>query len=265
MNTELQSILTVNMMFCDNDKDFVPDAIKSLNPNWNLVLQKNIKGNATNKITRVNDRLMLIDNYYTGDFNFSMARNVMRTASHTEWILSLDADERLLTHQHYQLEQLLKIMPQNCGAIGVVIISPLDYDTDVPASEGIHVSKSSATRIFRHDLVWEHPIHETMVFDMARRGLSQFNSGILIHHLGYSLGHEEYIRKLRRNYGALSKLDTGNMSQEERKYYMMKLQDTAMSLRQAEAKPNYNIYGKQDQQDEMKDKIKQFINGDKTI
>jgi len=249
-------MITVNIMFHDGDKYLIGDAIQSVSPRWNIVLQKNIKGNCTNKIRRISDNIITIDNYYTGDFNFATARNNMRIHSRTDWVLSLDADERLLTHQHYQIEELLKIMPEECGSIGVLIISPCDYDNDRPAHEGVPIITSTAARLNKQSLVWQHSIHETVIFDMERKAYKLFNSGIIIHHLGYSLGADAYYNKLKRNFEALKCLDYGQMTAQEHSYYREKLMITEIALTR-QARSNKISY-KYSHSEEVENQVRQF-------
>ncbi|OAB47012.1 glycosyltransferase family 2 protein [Paenibacillus antarcticus] len=131
--------------------------------------------------------------------NFSKPRNEALRHANTEWILILDADERLLTPLHILKEQLSSIESQ----IQAVTVTVDNLVSRQPENRVTH----QALRLFRSDRDYEfrgiiHEQIEPSIID--KHGLSAItNSDTQIIHLGYLPQYLHNKNKVARNHALL--------------------------------------------------------------
>ncbi len=115
------------------------------------------------------------------DFNndFSYARNQVIKEVKTDWILFLDADEKLNIDSVSLIKNLNPT--KNIGGYNCKILNYYSYHS-IYEYEGIYC------RLFRNDdsIKYIYPIHEQILPSIIKRGYKILNSDIVIEHYGYS-------------------------------------------------------------------------------
>lgn len=129
--------------------------------------------------------------------DFAAARNESIRHADSDWIMWLDADERLPESEQSKLKQLLKPSP---GTLAYrVRIRNLKED-------GENYSLSDAHRLFTNHkgISFSGSIHEQVSPSLKAVGGKELDANFYLWHLGYGLGGEEHSKKLERNYNLLS-------------------------------------------------------------
>jgi glycosyltransferase involved in cell wall biosynthesis len=131
--------------------------------------------------------------------DFAAARNESLSHATGEWILYLDADERLQPGQEQKLRQLLSQC--NANAYNVWIEGSADL------RDGTALQRNAYPRLFRsHPTVrFEGRVHEQITPSLERKGWKIHSSDLVIEHLGYGQGLQTVIEKAQRNRAILKK------------------------------------------------------------
>lgn len=125
------------------------------------------------------------------DGRFDSARNASLAMATGDWILSLDADERILmTHTHL-IRKIVSEAPPDCQGIFCICVS---------GTPGM-VDESPVLRLFRRlpHIKYEGRIHEEVGMAIQRAGGSLGQSQIVIVHEGYQAQIVEDRQKWDRN------------------------------------------------------------------
>jgi glycosyltransferase involved in cell wall biosynthesis len=113
--------------------------------------------------------------------DFAAARNESISHATGDWILVLDADERITE----DTRELLREVCYNVKPIGygLVIDNLLGNDADNPTE----IQTAVVMRLFRNlpDMCYEGAIHEQIIPAAKRSGMPQFECTVRIRHLGY--------------------------------------------------------------------------------
>ena len=130
--------------------------------------------------------------------DFSAARNESIKQATSEWILWLDADERLESLSKNEIQKILK--PESKPVIYKVQIKSI-------VNDGENVRLSSAHRLFtnKKGLHFTGKIHEQISISAAKLGAEERQSNLILEHLGYDLDAEGQKKKDRRNLKLLKK------------------------------------------------------------
>jgi tetratricopeptide (TPR) repeat protein len=131
--------------------------------------------------------------------DFSAARNEALSHATGEWILYLDADERLKSGQEEKLRQLLS--QSNIHAYNVWI------EGSVNLRDGAVVQRNAYPRIFRSypSVRFEGRVHEQITPSLERMEWAIHPSDLMIEHLGYGQGFNTVVEKAQRNREILKK------------------------------------------------------------
>ena len=129
--------------------------------------------------------------------DFSSARNFALSKSSDNWILYLDADERL---SKKSVSELRKLTERDLLAGYKCIVRSLDDNNGKP-----HYMKY--VRLFRNikGIEFTGAVHEQIESSLLENGYKIFNAGIEIIHLGYNASKEDIEKKARRNLSLLIK------------------------------------------------------------
>jgi len=129
--------------------------------------------------------------------DFSAARNESLRHCTSEWVLFLDADERLAPGQEEALRRCCA--EETASAHTLLVRSRSTLPT------GISVQVMPYARLFRNDprFRFEGTIHEQISPSIERAGGKIRPSGIIIEHLGYGQGVDALQRKAERNLALL--------------------------------------------------------------
>lgn len=128
--------------------------------------------------------------------DFAAARNAALAAAHGEWILVLDADERLAPRSAGRLPRLIDAA--DIDGYNVSIESMLEDDM-------ISRFVGNYCRLFRRrpEVRFEGRVHEQIYPSLRRMGGRVIPSELVIEHLGYALDRGTMDRKKRRNLALL--------------------------------------------------------------
>lgn len=129
--------------------------------------------------------------------DFAEARNVSLSLARGEWILYMDADERLNTLGRKNLLRCLAKMPNGADAYNVAIRNfGLESQSDRTIA---HIGY--AARFFRKipGIAFEGSVHEQITPFLKRAGAHIQTAPFIIDHFGYHLDDQARLRKLRRN------------------------------------------------------------------
>ena len=142
----------------------------------------------------------MFDFAWIGDF--SAARNESLKYATSEWILYLDADERLMPSSQNHIRSLLSTAGMEVGGYFCTIESDhFQMDGSVEKHRGGY------PRLFRNlgypNINFVGRVHEQISPSLISMRKAILISDIVIEHLGYNLSQEEMDAKVRRNYNML--------------------------------------------------------------
>ena len=160
--------------------------------------------------------------------DFSAARNFALSKSTGDWILYLDADERLDSRSKQELSHLLS----NQNLVGVnCLINNVDEVTGTPKF-------MKYIRLFRNseNIRFSGKAHEQIEGSLLESGYSIVNSKIEITHLGYNVEKQELKKKAERNLSPLLEEYQENNSS----YYAFQLANTYKVLGDKENEMKYH-------------------------
>lgn len=131
--------------------------------------------------------------------DFAQARNYSIRQARCEWILWIDADERLTQTSVKEIRSLLRKTDK-----------PVIYRVHIQnrMRSGSYQYKSIAHRLFTNHkgIEFSGRIHEQVSPSAKAVGAEECDSGIIIDHLGYGLSEAEMLRKFKRNGRLLEQL-----------------------------------------------------------
>lgn len=139
---------------------------------------------------------------WNGDF--SQARNESLRHCRGEWVLYLDADERLLPAQGDAILSLLR--DASVSAYNVIVRNTITLPT------GTSVQRMPYPRLFRKSpgVCFEGRVHEQLAGSIEARGGMIRPCGIVIEHLGYNQGFDLLKKKADRNLQLLLESNRGD-------------------------------------------------------
>ncbi len=176
-------------MIVKNEEKYLQGCLESARPYVDeIVIVDTGSSDSTIKIAKAYGA-KVIDFVWTG--NFSQARNESLRHSSGDWILYLDADERLIDGG-----QLKKLVNKNHSFAYSVLIRGKHC---LPS--GVVDQVNAYPRLFRkHPKVhFEGVVHEQIVPSISRLGKVIESSEIVIEHLGYGDSVEKVFEKGKRN------------------------------------------------------------------
>ncbi|CAB4141850.1 Glycosyltransferase 2-like [uncultured Caudovirales phage] len=133
------------------------------------------------------------------EFSFSEIRNKAIAKAERDWILWLDADDRLMIHQHPMFLKLDEypagVAGLLCGCVGVQPTHSTEKPNEVVR---YHVEQ---VRIFRngHGFQFENRAHEQITYSIQRAGYNVGVCSLLVHHEGYQVDADTMRSKMERN------------------------------------------------------------------
>ncbi|MCX7735727.1 MAG: glycosyltransferase [Candidatus Kapabacteria bacterium] len=140
--------------------------------------------------------------HYRWNNDFAAARNESLRNCTGEWILYLDADERLDEYSRGKILELLKSADVNTAGFMVTIES--DH---IQLDGSIELHRGGYPRIFRNlgypTIKFEGRVHEQITPSIFALGKSIAFSDLKIIHLGYNQSKEVMQEKIKRNYQLL--------------------------------------------------------------
>lgn len=196
-------ILDVVVIFREIDKDYLIDLKKSI-PNYAKLILVMTKQSDKDVLSILENK----DNYsysileYTETFSFAYARNQALKLSTNKFILSLDADERLLTHQHQQL-YLHLLEYDKLENFGGAMFYNFSVKTFSQNKYGLYDTEiMPQCKLFIKGSFWQGDIHENISIPKDK---IIYSTPLIIHHIGYEVSKERMAEKIEEyHYIALS-------------------------------------------------------------
>jgi glycosyltransferase involved in cell wall biosynthesis len=212
-------------MIVRNEEKYLPDCLKSV---------RGIAGEIIIVDTGSTDRTIEIARSFGAKIfsfkwvdDFSAARNFALERSTGEWILYLDADERLNPNSINEIKRITAVK-NNCA-----------YYCNLTSIDEInnHPSIMKYVRLFpnQKNIRFEGKIHEQIEPAIVRNNIPVKDSQIKILHVGYSLPQNELKRKAERNLSILLKEYEVNPSS----YYAFQIGQTYGILNNSEVAIKY--------------------------
>lgn len=148
-----------------------------------------------------------------GGFRFDMARNKCLSLASREWILAIDADERLIQHQWPDWVQATEEAPANVGGIAVGVFG------SVSKGHGFSRHNGSQVRLFRNlpQIYYRKRVHEHFGLreTIDETGMETIDSTLNVHHVGYETDKPRLLAKVRRNLALTYKELAANPAQPD--------------------------------------------------
>jgi hypothetical protein len=193
--------LSVCILFTHADSDYVARAVKTIPEHANIHLFHHViaQSNSVNFIEKKSSI-----HYYqltTEELHFSVMRNLAKAEAkrRTEdsWMLMLDADERLLSHQHDDIYSVIQTLPQSVGGVFVNVAS---WSAGMYGQESASLTTRQC-RLFRNieQIRYDGRVHEICTESITNAGMTIADSGLFIHHEGYAVDSEAMKAKATRN------------------------------------------------------------------
>lgn len=177
-------------MIVKNEDQFLDDCLKSIREVADQIVVVDT-GSTDNTVAIARSHGAEVYPYdWSGDF--AAARNESIKYARGDWILWLDADERLDEGSISELRSLLKAETKP-----VTYIIPIyNYLQD-----GKNYKISSAHRLFTNNkgICFEGRIHEQVAYSISRLGGVERPCNVILHHYGYGLDDAAQEKKNKRN------------------------------------------------------------------
>lgn len=198
--TDMQRpLLTVNMIV-KNEEKFLPECLESLRGIADEIVITDTGSTDTTVAIAEACKARVLHTPWEGDF--AKARNVSLQHSTGQWVLYIDADERLDPTQASYIRTMLQEAPETIGAFLCNIISPHRQSDN---STETHVG--AYPRLFRNlgypIVQFQGRVHEQISPSILNAGKNIAASDIVIHHLGYEQSLDVMRQKVRRNFELL--------------------------------------------------------------
>ncbi|MFO7446246.1 MAG: glycosyltransferase family 2 protein, partial [Ignavibacteriaceae bacterium] len=176
-------------MIIKNEEKYLPDCLQSVQGIVDeiIIVDTGSTDNSIKIAEEFNARIF----QFTWIGDFSAARNYSLQNASGDWILYLDADERL---NNNSVQELKRITAESCKKAYWCNVISLDEINK-------HPSVMSYARLFPNNkkVRFTGTIHEQIEPSLIENGFSIEKSLIEIIHLGYSVSEEEIKKKAERN------------------------------------------------------------------
>jgi glycosyltransferase involved in cell wall biosynthesis/Flp pilus assembly protein TadD len=187
-------------MIVKNEEKQLPDCLCSVSDIVDeIVIVDTGSTDSTKEIARKYGA-KLIDFEWVGDF--AAARNVSLQNCTGEWILYLDADERLVQESAQKIRNLLSNSPDYIGGY----LCTLESD-HIKLDGSTEKHRGGYPRLFRNygypNIYFQGRVHEQITPSIFALNKSIDFSDIIIEHLGYNQTREIMEAKIKRNYAML--------------------------------------------------------------
>jgi glycosyltransferase involved in cell wall biosynthesis len=131
--------------------------------------------------------------YFEWINDFAAARNISIEDAKHEWILYLDADERIEEKFHRGIKKITK--RKDFGAFGLQLKCYTDPNDQKKYDIAVY------RRLFRNyeGIKFEGRVHEQVSYSLEKMGAKSVQTDVVIEHLGYAVSEELMTEKKERN------------------------------------------------------------------
>ncbi len=182
-------MLTLSMIV-KNEEKYLEGCLKSVQGIVDEILV--VDTGSTDKTIEIAAKYNAKIFHYDWVNNFSDARNFALKKSSGDWILYLDADERLNEGSREKIRELLSKAKSKTAYS--CIVNSIDEAGNRP-------SKMNYVRLFpkKPGIKFEGAAHEQIIISLLKNGFEIIKTDIEIIHLGYNISKEEIKKKAERN------------------------------------------------------------------
>ena len=199
-----QKKLTQNLislcMIVKNEEKMLPGCLESVCDIVDEIII--VDTGSTDKTVEIAEKFGAKIYHFKWQDDFALARNESLKYATSQWILYLDADERLTEDSRKQIRTLLKSASDTTGGYFCKIESE-HYKLDGSTEKHI----GGYPRLFRNfvypNIKFIGKVHEQISPSIIALNKNILMSDITIEHLGYNLSSEEMHQKVKRNYKIL--------------------------------------------------------------
>lgn len=201
--------LSICVIAAETDGHYLVDMLKTLPANVEVIVLWNKRGEPSAVCHRKDRHFMngTVIRYFeveTPTLHFAELRNLCTAMASRPWIMYLDADDRIMMHQHSEFKRLVEYPPGVGGLICSCV--GLQKSSDKTGNKPLRFNVET-TRIFRngYGFQFEGAAHEQVSWSIQEQGFQLAESPIMVHHVGYEVDADAIATKLARNVKALSK------------------------------------------------------------
>lgn len=229
-------MISIVVIYRPEDEPYLDELILSIpRKDVEVVLARTLKADVeeyTSKIIQDKGIYRMVDIYYPENemFHFGKARNEANKYAQEKYIMSLDADERLIESQHPMIFQYVNIMDKNPNMWG---LKAFNLST-IPDFLGDNVSQfrvadGEQVKIYRNipEIYFIGGIHETVSTSITNNMKSVLSTPVIVLHIGYNTDIDTMIRKAERNVDGL--ITQGNLT-IEKEYFKRLLKRDILNL-----------------------------------
>lgn len=231
----------VRVSFCviaaETDAHYITDLLKTIPPMSEVVVLWNKSGDDEGVVHRKEVTMPsgTVVRYYSTEWqvlDFAKLRNITIGLASREWIMWLDADDRLLIHQHgFFTGKLLEYPPGvgglTCGCVG---IQPLPQSSGKP--QEVTRYHAQHIRLFRngYGFQFEGQCHEQIGWSMQERAFMIVECSLMVHHVGYETDADTMRNKLDRNLAGVTTEYLKATDPERKKFWASLMRREASQL-----------------------------------
>jgi len=194
-------------MIVKNEEDFLADCLSSVNGIVSEIII--VDTGSTDKTKEIAMQFNSQIYEFEWQDDFSLARNESLKHANGEWILYLDADERISNVNINYINNILNNLPDKIGGVMCILESP--HSKPDGTSE---MHRGAYPRLFRNygypKIKFLGKVHEQIAPSIKNLGKEFVDSEVVIQHLGYNRNVNIINEKIKRNY----KLLIGQLQEE---------------------------------------------------
>jgi hypothetical protein len=236
-----QQAMQVPVSFCviaaEGDAHFMQDMLGTIPPNSEVIILWNKRGDDEGVVHRKDVTMSngTVIRYYRTEWkvlDFAKLRNITIGLANREWIMWLDADDRLLVHQHgFFTGKLLEYPPGvgglTCGCVG---IQP--DPRPGKAHEGATRYHVPHIRLFRngYGFLFTGSCHEQIGWAVQEQAFMLAECSLIVHHVGYETDADTMRTKLERNLAGVTAEYLNAQDPERRKFWANLMRREASNL-----------------------------------
>lgn len=171
-------MISVVVIYNESDEKYLQHLAESITFDHELILAKTIPALFwKSEIKRIDGHIRYIDlQYAEDDFSFSKLRNHAKNTAKYDWILNIDADERLCADTS-EIEFIV-----NNKSFGGAYVNVINY---TQGKNEFKIFSGKRLSIFRKEFDFRYRVHELVEDDIRASNLKIIDTTITVKHVGY--------------------------------------------------------------------------------
>lgn len=169
-------MISVVVIYNDNDSKFIQGLLQSINFDCEIILAKTIPAGAFfSRVVSESDNIKFVEiEYPFGNFSFSRMRNIAKSFAKYDYCMWLDADERI-SLDVFELENIIK---NDIDIVYAKVISPIK----VVDGGDFDMIEANRVVIYKKKYDFKYSVHEKLNYPAHAK---KYFGRIFIRHLGY--------------------------------------------------------------------------------